>query len=131
MFKMTPNVIRNLVHKKATRRYPRRIRPTFENVRGALFNEIAKCTFCGACAIKCPSQCISVDKKAGLWIYDLFACVFCGICVDICPAESLHQQSEYRLPLYGRETITLKGEPKLKIEKTARISKEKSHDPKD
>ena len=128
MFKMTPNVIRNLFYKKATRRYPRQIRPTFENVRGALFNEIAKCTFCGACAIKCPSQCISVDKKAGKWIYDLFACVFCGICVDICPAESLHQQSEYRLPLPGREMITLKGESKQKIEKTKKFPKEKNHD---
>jgi ech hydrogenase subunit F len=131
MFKMTPNVIRNLFHKKATRRYPRQIRPTFENVRGALFNEIAKCTFCGACAIKCPSQCITVDKKAGKWIYDLFACVFCGICVDICPAESLHQQSEYRLPLPGREMITLKGESKQKIEKTKKFPKEKNHDSKD
>jgi len=131
MFKMTPNVIRNLLHEKATRRYPRVVRPTFENVRGAIFNEIATCTFCGTCAIKCPSQCISVDKKSGLWIYDLFACVFCGICVDSCPAESLHQQGAYRSPLPGRETITLKGEPKLKIEKTARISKEKTHDSKD
>jgi len=120
MFKMTPNVIHNLLHKKATRRYPRVIRPAFENARGALSNEIAKCTFCGACAIKCPSQCISVDKKAGLWIYDLFACVFCGICVDICPADSLHQQNAYRIPLSGRETITLKGEPKQKIEKNSR-----------
>jgi len=131
MFKMTPNVIRNLLRKKATRRYPREIRPTFENVRGALFNDIAKCTFCGICAIKCPSQCITVDKKAGIWIYDPFACVFCGICADICPAESLHQQSEYRLPLPGRETITLKGEPKPKIEKTTKIPEERNDDSKD
>ena len=131
MFKMTPNVIRNLLRKKATRRYPREIRPTFENVRGALFNDIAKCTFCGICAIKCPSQCITVDKKAGIWIYDPFACVFCGICADICPAESLHQQSEYRLPLAGRETITLKGEPKPKIEKTTKIPEERNDDSKD
>lgn len=131
MFKMTPNVIRNLIHKKATRRYPRVTRPAFEDVRGALFNDVAKCTFCGACAIKCPSQCITVDRKDGKWIYELFACVFCGICADICPAESLHQQSKYRLPLPGRETITLIGEPKHKIEKTTKISKEKNDDSKD
>jgi formate hydrogenlyase subunit 6/NADH:ubiquinone oxidoreductase subunit I len=131
MFKMTPNVIRNLLHKKATRLYPRLIRPAFENVRGALFNDVAQCTFCGVCAVKCPSQCIAVDKKAGIWIYDPFACVFCGICADICPAESLHQQSEYRLPLAGRETITLKGEPKQKIEKTTQIPEEENDDSKD
>jgi hypothetical protein len=44
-----------------------------------------------------------------------------GIRVDICPAKSLHPHSEYRLPLPGRETITLKGEPKQKIEKTTKI----------
>jgi ech hydrogenase subunit F len=131
MFKMTPNVIRNLLHKKATRRYPRAVRPAIENVRGALFNDIAKCTFCGTCAIKCPSQCITVDKKAGKWIYDLFACVFCGICVDFCAAGSLYQQSEYRLPLAERETITLKGELRQKIEKTTKIPKEGSDDTKD
>ena len=131
MFKMAPNVIRNLRNKKATRRYPRVVRPAFENVRGALFNDIAKCTFCGTCAIKCPSQCIRVDKKAGLWIYDPFACVFCGICVDGCPAESLHQLSEYRLPHPGRETITLKAEPKQKIEKPTNIPKEGNDDSKD
>ena len=131
MFKMTPNVIRNLFRKKATRRYPREVRPTFENARGALFNDIAKCTFCGICAIKCPSQCITVDKKASMWVYDPFACVFCGICVDSCPAESLHQQSEYRLPLARRETITLQGEPKQKIEKTRKIPKERNDDSKD
>jgi ech hydrogenase subunit F len=117
MFKMTPNVLKNLFSKKATRRYPRVVRPAFENARGALFNDIAKCTFCGACAIKCPSQCITVDKKAAVWRYDPFACVFCGICVDICPPESLYQKSEYRIPVSGRETISLQGEPKQKTEK--------------
>jgi formate hydrogenlyase subunit 6/NADH:ubiquinone oxidoreductase subunit I len=72
-----------------------------------------------------------VDKKAGMWVYDPFACVFCGICVDNCPAKSLYQQSEYRLPLPARETITLKGEPKQKIEKTKKIPKERNHDTKD
>jgi ech hydrogenase subunit F len=132
MFKMTPNIIHNLFYQKATRRYPRVVRPAFENVRGALLNDVAKCTFCGTCEVKCPSQCITVDKKAGLWIYDPFACVFCGICADICPSESLHQQSEYRPPLPGRDIITLKGElkHKKKIEKTSKIPKERNSDSK-
>jgi ech hydrogenase subunit F len=131
MFNMLPNVIRNLFNKKATRRYPRVIRPAFENVRGALFNDIARCTFCSACAVKCPSQCITVDKGPGTWTYELFACVFCGICVDICPAGSLHQKGEYRLPLCSRETITLKGEPKPALEKTKKIAKDSNDDSQD
>jgi ech hydrogenase subunit F len=131
MFKMTPNVLHNLLNKKATRKYPRVIRPPFEKARGALFNDVAKCNICGACAIKCPSQCIRVDKNAGTWTYEPFACVFCGICVDICPAKSLYQTSEYRLPVPARETITLKGEPRHRVEKTKQITKEKDDDSKD
>lgn len=118
MFKMTPNVLRNLFFPKATRRYPREVRPPFENARGALLNDIEKCTFCSACALKCPSQCIAVDKKVSTWSYDPFVCVFCGICVEICPAESLHQKPEYRPPVAEREAILLKAELKQKIEKS-------------
>jgi ech hydrogenase subunit F len=128
MFKMTPNVLHNLLSQKATRKYPRVIRPAFEKARGALFNDVARCTFCGACALKCPSQCIRVDKKAGTWTYEPFACVFCGVCVDICPPKSLYQTSEYRLPVVARETIMLKGEPRRRIDKTKPIAKEKDDD---
>jgi formate hydrogenlyase subunit 6/NADH:ubiquinone oxidoreductase subunit I len=114
MFKMTPNVLKNLFSKKATRRYPRVVRTPFEGVRGALFNDIEKCAYCGICALKCPSQCITVDKKAAIWRYDPFVCVFCGICVDACAGKCLHQKSEFRNPVSERETILLKGEPKQK-----------------
>ena len=117
MFKMTPNVIKNLFFPKATRRYPRVVRTPFESMRGALFNDIENCTFCSVCALKCPSQCITVDKKSGIWKYDPFACVFCGICVDACTGKCLHQKGAYRHPVAERETIVLKGEPGKKNEK--------------
>ncbi|MBW2470141.1 MAG: 4Fe-4S binding protein [Deltaproteobacteria bacterium] len=117
MFQMMPNILKNLFFPKATRRYPRVVRSPFESSRGALFNDIEKCTFCSVCELKCPSQCIRVDKKAATWTYDPFACVFCGICVDICPPNSLYQKSAYRLPVAGRELITLTGVPRPKLEK--------------
>ena len=112
MFKMTPNVLRNLVTRKPTRRYPQEVRPPFANQRGELVNEIEKCTFCSVCAAKCPSQCIRVDKKAAVWSCDLFACVYCGICVESCPAECLHQKPDYRPPARERGIILFQGEPK-------------------
>ena len=117
MFRLTPYVLKNLTSKKATRRYPRERRSAFENTRGELVNRIEVCTFCGACSLKCPSQCIRVDKKSALWTCDPFACVFCGICVETCPANSLHQQVEYRPPVTEREVIRLIGEPKQKADK--------------
>jgi hypothetical protein len=73
MFKMMPNVLKNLLSPKATRRYPHEVRPPFENVRGELYNDIENCTFCSVCGVKCPSQCITVEKAA-TWTCDPFAC---------------------------------------------------------
>ena len=114
MFKMTPNVLRNLFSPKATRRYPHIIRTPFGNVRGELYNDIEKCTFCRVCAAKCPSQCITVDKKTATWTCDPFACVFCGLCVDVCMGKCLHQKHEYRSPVSERELIIMEGEIKEK-----------------
>lgn len=114
MFKMTPNIIRNFVTKRATRRYPHEVRAPFEGARGELYNEIEKCTFCRICAVKCPSQCITVDKKTATWECNPFACVYCGICVDVCREKCLHQKCQYRPPVCEREIILMRG----KTEKT-------------
>lgn len=115
MFKMTPNVLRNLFSRKATRRYPHEVRTPFENVRGELYIDIEKCTFCRICAVKCPSQCITVDKKAATWTCDPFACIYCGICVDNCKEKCLHQRQEYRIPVLEREVIFMEGEVKEEV----------------
>jgi len=112
MFKMTPNIMRNLVTKRATRRYPHEVRTPFERARGELFNDVEECTFCRVCAVKCPSQCITVDKKAATWVCDPFACVYCGICVEVCPQDCLEQKHEYRSPMLARKTIFMQGTSK-------------------
>lgn len=114
MFKMTPNILRNLVGKKSTRRYPAEQREPFEKVRGELENDIGRCIFCGTCAAKCPSQCIEVDKKACQWVYNTFACVFCGVCVDNCPTKSLSQKRRPPEPVFQHFVIRLQGKPKEK-----------------
>ncbi len=114
MFKMTPNIVRNLLVKKSTRIYPAEMRETFAGVRGELINDIERCIFCGTCEVKCPSQCIQVDKKAYTWIYDPFVCVYCGVCVDTCPAKSLYQKTQYRSPAGARIIVSQQGQPRKK-----------------
>lgn len=105
MLKMTANVLRDLFSKKPTRLYPAEVRTPFETMRGVVVNEIENCNFCSICAVKCPSQCISVDKKATTWTWDPFACVYCGICVEACPSKCLHQKQAHRQPAYERQVL--------------------------
>ena len=120
MFKMTPNILRNFLTEKATRLYPYDVRKPFANVRGELVNQIEKCTFCGICAMKCPSKCITVDKKTATWVCDPFICVYCGVCVSVCPKKTLYQKEMYRKPQETHEMILMVGEVKLeKPEKDA------------
>ena len=122
---MTPNILRNLVSRRATRNYPFEVRPAFPQARGELVNAIEQCIFCGICQRKCPSQCISVDKNTGTWLCDPFACVYCGICVDNCPTHCLSQKGAHRPPSAQREQLELHGTPpKPKAKKTAEDAKQ-------
>ncbi|MCF8029191.1 MAG: 4Fe-4S binding protein [Desulfobacteraceae bacterium] len=111
MFKMTPNILRNLITDKATRLYPFETREPWTGVRGELGIDIEKCTFCGICALKCPTGCLSVNKKEGLWICDPFVCVYCGVCVESCPKKCLYQDLVYREAADEHGKIVMKGEP--------------------
>jgi ech hydrogenase subunit F len=106
---MTRNILRNLVGPRATRRHPYAARPAFENSRGEIVNDIAECTFCGVCAVKCPSQCIKVDKQTAIWRYDPYACVTCGVCAESCPSGSLRQQRDYLRPVGEMVSVALQG----------------------
>lgn len=124
MFTLTAAILRNLAAPAATRRYPAAVREPFAGVRGEIVNDIAACVFCGRCALQCPSQCLTVDKEAGVWTCDPFACVFCGLCVDICPAKSLLQRAACCAPCRERRTIRLQGTPRKKKDKPSPAAKE-------
>lgn len=112
---MLPTVLANLFARPATRNYPFFVREPFPGVRGELVNDIERCIFCGACARKCPSQCLAVtkdktkDKTEGAWTLEFFACVGCGVCVDVCPVNCLSQKTSHRPVALERAVITLRG----------------------
>lgn len=111
---MTKNVLKNLFTRSATRLYPFVKRETFDDVRGALDIEIDKCIFCKACELRCPTRCIKVDSKEGVWAFDPMACVACGVCVAVCPKKCLFIGKEYRKPLLARGIISHQGTPRVK-----------------
>lgn len=92
---MTPTILRNFFGKRATRDYPTVQREPFADTRGELVNNIKTCIFCNACALKCPSQCITVNKATAIWEHNPYACVYCSICVEVCPTQSLSMLPHY------------------------------------
>ncbi|WP_020585228.1 4Fe-4S binding protein [Desulfobacter curvatus] len=114
MFNFTPSILKNLASRPATRQYPFAKRELPEGVRGELYNDIHACIFCGMCSRKCPTLCISVDKKAGTWTCDPFMCVYCGICADNCPTHCLHFHTAHRPAATERQMISMQGDPKAK-----------------
>ena len=119
MMFMTPHILKNLFSKSATRLYPMERRDPFERARGELSISVEDCIFCGACARKCPSQCITVEKTAAKWILDPMACIGCGICVSACPKSCLQQVQVYRPPTATREVLVLQGEIRRKSRKAS------------
>jgi NADH-quinone oxidoreductase subunit F len=47
-----------------------------------------RCTGCRACALKCPQECISGEKKQ-LHTIDPELCIKCGICRDVCRFDAV------------------------------------------
>ncbi|GAB7080479.1 4Fe-4S binding protein [Megalodesulfovibrio paquesii] len=116
---MVPTVVKNLLNKKSTRPYPFVVREPFPDQRGELYCDIDKYIFCGTCARKCPSQCISVDKEKGIWKCDPFACVYCGTCEEVCPTHCLHHKGTWRPVAGERQMIEMQGTPPKKKKKEA------------
>lgn len=119
MLHMTGTILRNFFSQRATRLYPIEKREPFPEVRGELLFDVNKCTFCVRCQMACPSQCITVDRKAATWSCDSFACVYCGVCTDTCPDGALSHITKYRAVAREKSEMFYQGVLKEKPKKAA------------
>lgn len=92
------SVVKNLLEKPMTVRFPKESIPISNGYRGEHNYEIKKCISCGLCAKICPNKAIRMVKAPeGLRDkypkeypeIDLGKCSFCGLCQDICPTEAI------------------------------------------
>jgi len=63
--------------------------------------DLARCTFCGQCARKCPMKAITVDTQGKAHRHQAARCIGCGLCVLACEkarAVAMEAVPDYKLP---------------------------------
>ena len=103
MFDMLKSIMKNLVSKPATRKYPYEKREPFKDSRGMVNINIDDCIFCGICGRRCPSDAINVKKGDKSWEIDPYKCIICGLCAEVCPKKCLMMEANYKSPSYKKE----------------------------
>jgi ech hydrogenase subunit F len=95
IFKLGNMTMGSLFTKAETIRYPAEKPTYYPATRGKVDNAIDECISCGICQKRCPTQSITVDRKAKTWTIDWFRCVKCGECIRSCPQHCLYMEQMY------------------------------------
>ncbi|MDV0442121.1 4Fe-4S dicluster domain-containing protein [Methanorbis furvi] len=93
--KMLKTILKQFVHKPVTTTFPAEPAKRYAVTRGHVMFDPSKCTSCGICMKRCPSQAVTVDRAAKLWTIDLFRCVICGQCTELCKFDALSLDPAY------------------------------------
>ncbi|MGD0767057.1 MAG: 4Fe-4S binding protein [Tepidisphaeraceae bacterium] len=86
-----------------TTRYPFRPRRAIAGSRGQLDLDRATCVYCTACAKKCPTGALLVNRAKKTFAIDRLRCISCGYCVEICPKDSLRLSTSHGGPAVTRD----------------------------
>ncbi len=103
LFSMSGLVLKWMLRKPCTRRYPFEVRPAIPGSRGTLFINLSSCSFCSLCAKKCPTQALEVDRAAKRWTIDRLRCITCNYCVEQCPKKCLSLTTAHGVPTVTRD----------------------------
>ncbi len=105
MFEIIKEALKHLFSKPDTINYPLSKREVGHEFRGRHVFMEERCTACGLCEERCPSQCIKLLEDEKRIIIDLDACMFCGLCRDVCPVDAIQFSDEYELATSNKEEL--------------------------
>lgn len=119
---MLKDILKAIVTKPATERYPFERYPAPTRLRATLHWDPEKCTGCQLCSKECPAdaiELITIDKKAKQFVmrYHADRCIYCGQCVENCRFDCLDMASdEWELASTTKEPFTVYYGDEIEIE---------------
>lgn len=107
---MEDDLIKSLIKKPITLRFPYERAQPVERMRGEINWKIEKCIGCTLCAKVCPSEAVEIIGKGqnAEIRYHIGRCLFCGECVDICPTKAIQTTKKFELAFTKPKQMTLK-----------------------
>jgi formate hydrogenlyase subunit 6/NADH:ubiquinone oxidoreductase subunit I len=92
---MVLKVLRNLLSRPFTTKYPKKKAKVSVNFRGVIHIDQKKCIACKLCEVNCPTGAIVVDPKKKYSVVDRSRCILCGMCAEVCPVNVIWFSNEY------------------------------------
>ena len=81
-----------------------------DGYRGKPEHVEAVCIACGACAIACPPNAITMelDEKSENIVWDISygRCIFCGRCHEVCPVAAIELKKEFECAVMSKPDLT-------------------------
>lgn len=101
MFKTLRKIIK---YPRLTQNYPE-CAPDSSKFIGRPEIDIEKCTGCGSCVSRCPSDAIIMEKGTHDIGINYGECIFCSLCEEICPAEAVKMTDKFELAEKDRNRL--------------------------
>ena len=94
---------------EATLPYPFEPIEVMPGFRGKPHHDPERCIACGACAIACPPNALSMstDLDQGFQTWRLFMgrCIYCGRCEEVCPTGAITLSPDFELAVMNKQDL--------------------------